>query len=106
MIKINVKYQNNLISEVTLKGHSGYSYKGSDIVCAAVSSIVTTSVNGILSISKTIKVKDDGNILTIKVIKEDNITNILLINMIKLFQGIEKQYSKNVKVIKEGENLC
>ncbi len=103
MIKVKVKYKNNKFFEISISGHSGYSEKGSDIVCAAVSSIITTSVNGILSIKETINVTDDGNILKIKILDLDNITEKLLDNMIKLFKGIETQYKNNLKVIKEGE---
>ena len=47
MIKVNIKED-----EITIKGHSGYSEEGSDIVCASVSSISITTVNALLSIDE------------------------------------------------------
>ena len=47
MIKVSKK--ENII-EIT--GHSGYDTLGKDIVCSAVSSIVTTTINGIISIDE------------------------------------------------------
>ena len=52
MIKISIKYEENKIKEVLIKGHALYDDYGKDIVCAAVSSIVITTVNAILSINK------------------------------------------------------
>lgn len=103
MIKVNVLKENSLISNVKISGHSGYADYGSDIICAAVSSIVTTTVNGILSINETIKVTDDGDVLEIVVLNHDDVTDKLLLNMIKLFEGIETQYKENLKVLTKGE---
>jgi hypothetical protein len=103
MIKANILKSNNYIKSVTISGHSLYADAGYDIVCAAVSSIVTTTVNGILSINNFINVEDDGNILKIEVLKNDEITEKLLINMVKLLEGIEIQYKNNLKVLTKGE---
>jgi hypothetical protein len=103
MIKVNILKSNNHIESIEISGHSNYADAGYDIVCAAVSSITTTTVNGILCITDSIKVEDDGNVLKIAVLKSDEITVKLLDNMIKLFEGIQKQYKKNIKVITKGE---
>lgn len=103
MIKIQVLKENHKISHIKISGHSGYSTSGSDIVCAAISSIVVTTVNGILSIGKTIEANDDGDTLEIQVLSHDEVTDKLLLNMIQLFEGIETQYKKNVKVYVKGE---
>ena len=89
------------IELILLSGHSGYAVAGKDIVCAAVSSVVTTSINAILSFEETIKVQDDGNVLEIQVLKQDVITDTLLRNMLNLLKEIEKEYKKNIKM--EGE---
>ncbi len=102
MIKVSI-YKNNKkeIERISISGHSGYAEIGKDIVCAAVSSVVTTSINAILSFEETIDVKDDGNILEIQILKQDKITNTLLRNMLNLLKEIEKEYKKNIKM--EGE---
>ena len=52
MIKVSVTKKNQQIQEVSIQGHAMYDDFGKDIVCAAVSSCVITTVNGILEIDK------------------------------------------------------
>ncbi len=101
MIKVKIEKKNNKIENIFISGHSGYAEKGSDIVCAAVSSVVTTSINAILSFQKTIEVTDDGNSMKIHILEHDKITDTLIENMIDLLKEIEKEYKKNIKM--EGE---
>ena len=76
--------------------------KGYDIVCSAVSSIVTTTVNNILSFHQSIEVKDE-NPVEIKVIEHDSITDTLLNNMIDLLKDLENQYQKNIRTEEKSE---
>ena len=48
MIKVKISYKDNLVKQIIITGHACYSECGKDIVCSAVSSIVTTTVNAIL----------------------------------------------------------
>ena len=97
MIKISIKYEENKIKEVLIKGHALYDDYGKDIVCAAVSSIVITTVNAILSINKNSITFDES--VMIKVIKNDEITDKLLINMINLLKELEHDYPNNIKFL-------
>ena len=93
MIKILIK--ENIIE---ISGHANFDNYGKDIVCASVSSIVYTTINGILNINKdAIEVIDNKNI-TIKIISNDSITNKLIDNMISLLNELEKQYPNNIKI--------
>lgn len=103
MIKVLVKKNNNELNEIVISGHAGYDVYGKDIVCSAVSSIVTTSVNGILTINDTIIVKDDLDKLIIKVKENNDITNKLLLNMLDLLKELNVKYPKNIKIRWEGE---
>ena len=47
MIKISLKEENKKIKEIKIKGHAFYDDYGKDIVCAAFSSILITTVNAI-----------------------------------------------------------
>lgn len=94
MIKVNVGK-----SLIEVVGHSGYDEFGKDIVCSAVSSIVTTTINGIISINQdaiTYEYKSDKMRIEIK--KSDEITIKLINNMIDLLKSLEKDYPKNIKV--------
>ena len=62
MIKVNVKKNNDNISELVIKGHAGYDVHGKDIVCAAVSSTMLCTVNAIYLINEN----------SINTIEEDN----------------------------------
>ena len=103
MIKVNISKKEQEIEQIQVSGHAGYAEYGHDIVCSAVSSIITTSVNGILSFKETIHVVDDAKVLTITVLEHDNITDTLLENMLNVLKEIEKQYKKNITIRTEGE---
>ena len=84
---------------ISITGHAMYDDFGKDIVCSAASSIVTTTINGILSIDKeglSYKTSKDG--LTISNIKTDFVTQCLLNNMISLLKELEDDYPTNVEV--------
>ncbi len=98
MIKVCIKKENERIKEVTLTGHALYDDFGKDIVCAAVSSIVITTVNGILSIDKE-SIKVDENVFTIMVLKDEIIINKLINNMINLLNELSLEYPKNIKIL-------
>ena len=84
---------------VEIIGHSGYDVIGKDIVCSAVSSIVTTTINGIISIdSDAISYEYHDDTMIIKVLKNDNITNKLINNMLDLLKSLSKDYPKNISV--------
>ena len=96
MIKVELK--DNLI---TIKGHAGYDDKGKDIVCASVSSIVITTINGIIEIDPdAIDYSDLDNEIIIRKLKEDETVNKLLNNMILLLENLEKDYKDYIKIIR------
>ena len=96
MIKIEIK--KDLIK---ITGHAGYADAGKDIVCASVSSIVYTSVNGIMNIDQdAIKFSDKKDILEIKIINKSKVVNILINSMIDLLEDLENQYPENIKIVK------
>ncbi len=93
---IKVLKKDNIIEII---GHSGYDTLGKDIVCSAVSSIVTTTINGIISIDKkAISYKYKNDTMTIQIIKNDEITVKLINNMLDLLISLSKDYPKNINV--------
>ena len=94
MIKV-LKKEN--VIEIT--GHSNYDDLGKDIVCSAVSSIVTTTINGIISIDNVaISYNYKNDKMTITNLKKDEITDKLLNNMLDLLKSLAKDYPKNINV--------
>ena len=87
---------------ISITGHALYDDFGKDIVCSAVSSIVITSLNGILSINPSALIYNnskDG--LEIEIKSFDDITLKLIDNMIELLIKLSNDYPKNIQV-KEG----
>ena len=95
MIKISINKDN-----IKIEGHSGYSEYGSDIVCASVSSIAITSINSILKYDeKALEYDKKDGYLEVKILKHDEIIDMLIDNMIELLKDLENQYEKYVKLI-------
>lgn len=96
MIKV-VTYPNKLI----ISGHANFDNYGKDIVCASVSSIVTASVNDMMTVKKeAINYSDDGNELIIEIIKDDELIYKLFNNLVALLKSLAQDYPKNI-VVKE-----
>lgn len=95
MIKVN--YNDKVIK---IEGHSNFNNYGNDIVCASVSSIIYTTINGILNINESAIKYYDKNIFTIEIISNDDITKTLINSMIELLFELERQYPKNIKISK------
>ena len=94
MIKINISKD-----EITIKGHSGYSEYGSDIVCASVSSILITTVNALLSIDEDCIVYEESDgYLNLKIKKHNEVIDKLINNMINLLKELQKQYKKYIEI--------
>ncbi len=94
MIRVQV-----LKNKIKVSGHSGYEENGKDIVCAAVSSIVTTSVNAIIRLEpSTITFEESDGFVEINIITESKTTNTLILNMVDLLKDLEKKYSKYIKI--------
>lgn len=93
MIKVVIKKDS-----ITISGHANYDEYGKDIVCAAVSATVITTVNGILSIDETsIEVSDTAKI-EIKILKNNEIVDKLINNMINLLTELQKDYKDNIDI--------
>ena len=100
MIKVEVVKENNLYKKVSIIGHAMYADYGNDIVCSAVSSIVTTTINGILALDKdslNYEVNEKGLFITyINGVKE---SQTLINNMVSLLKELEEKYPTNIKVM-------
>lgn len=96
---IKVLSTKNLIK---ISGHANYDDYGKDIVCAAVSSLVTASVNDMYIVnSDAIKYTDDGKIITIEIVKDDELIYKLLNNLKQLLINLSEDYKENIKVESE-----
>ena len=95
---IKVEIENN---KIEIKGHANYDDYGKDIVCASVSSIVITTINAIIEFDpESIYYEDLNNRILIEKLKDDDITNKLINDMIELLEELEKSYKDNIKIIR------
>ena len=101
MIKVNVKRQHNKVYEIVIKGHAGYDEIGKDIVCAAVSSIAITTINGIISLDESIDYEEDSGLLKIRVLKDTEVNEKLLNNLVNMLSELVSQYPKNIEIRNE-----
>jgi len=99
MIKVEVT--NNRISFL---GHANYNDYGQDIVCAAISATMMTSVEAIAKFDiDAITIIESNDKVELIQNKHDNITNKLINNMLDLLKELEKKYPKNIKIINKEE---
>ena len=86
MIKVNIRK-----NHIEIKGHAMYDDYGKDIVCAAVSSIVITTIN----------YENKEGYINIDIVNESETTKKLINNMVKLLKDLEQDYQKNIKINEE-----
>ena len=99
MIKVEVIKEKDLYKKITILGHAMYDDYGKDIVCSACSSIVTTSVNGILALNEgSLDYLISKKGMEIEVKSTDKNTQILINNMVSLLKELESNYPDNIKV--------
>ena len=88
-------------------GHSGYAEAGADIVCAAISALTQTTLNGLKNVLKApvmFDQDDDGAfieaILTPEA-SEDQIrqAQLLLVTLEQGLQAIQREYPRNLRII-------
>ena len=96
MIKVEIDKK-----KIVVCGHADYDDYGKDIVCASASSIITVSINAILRIANdSISYEDNKKQLVINILKDNDLTNKLLENMISMLEELAKTYPKNIKIKK------
>lgn len=99
MIKVRIEKDGANYKKVSILGHAMYDDYGKDIVCSAASSIVTTTINGILSLDKdTLSYMVSSKGMTITINGVDRTTQILIRNMINLLKELEKNYKENIEI--------
>ena len=88
-------------------GHSGYAEAGADIVCAAISALTQTTLNGLANVLKApvmFDQDDDGAFIEAKLTPEASEEQIqqaqlLLVTLLEGLQAIQRGYPRNVRII-------
>ena len=99
MIKITTELENELIKNITVKGHAEFDIKGKDIVCASVSSMVLVSINAILSIdNKILEVEENEAFIRVNKKYENVAVDKILLNLVRMLEELKESYPKNIQI--------
>lgn len=102
MIKVKVIKKDNNLEKIIIKGHAMYDDFGKDIVCAAASSTVITSINASLSINQNSLHYKEADGLIISIQKHDFVTTKIMENMLSNLYNLEMSYPKNIQIKEEN----
>ena len=91
------------------EGHAGYAESGADIVCAAVSALTQSTLNGLKNVLKApviSEIDDQAAFLEAKLAPEatqDQVRSaqLLLVTLLEGLQAIERSYPRNVRIFFE-----
>ncbi|MGN1372331.1 MAG: ribosomal-processing cysteine protease Prp [Candidatus Coprovivens sp.] len=101
MIKVIVKKRDNKISQIVVKGHANYDTFGKDIVCASVSTMMITTINCINVLDESLDFEEKKGLLVIRVIKDTEVNQKLLDNLIIQLEELVSLYPKNIEIRNE-----
>ena len=97
--------EDDRITGFSVSGHSGYAEAGSDIVCAAVSAIVTmaeATINDVCGAKAKVRVKEDGARVTLTLpasCDEEETVQAVLAGMMLTLCGLRDDYPDYIEVL-------
>ena len=97
---------NDRITGFSVSGHSGYAEAGSDVVCAAISAVVTmaeATINDVCGAKAKVRVKDgEDNRVTLTLpasCDEEDTVQAVLAGMMVTLCGLRDDYPDNIEVL-------
>ena len=93
------------ITGFSVSGHSGYAEAGSDIICAAVSAVVTmaeATINDVLGAKAKVRVKDEQARITLTLpvsCDEEETVQAVLAGMMITLAGMRDDYPDYIEVL-------
>jgi len=93
------------ITGFSVSGHSGYAEAGKDIVCAAISAIVTmaeATINDVCGAKAKVRVKEDGARVTLTLpasCDEEETVQAVLAGMMITLCGLRDDYPDYIEVL-------
>ena len=97
--------EDDLITGFTVSGHSGYSEAGSDIVCAAISAVVTmaeATINDVCGAKAKVRVKSDDARITLTLpasCDEEETVQAVLAGMMLTLASLRDDYPDYIEVL-------
>ena len=105
MIRCEFFTEDERITGFTVSGHSGYAEAGSDIVCAAVSAVVSmaeATINDVCGAKAKVRVKDEQARVTLTlpaVCDEEETVQAVLAGMMITLCGLRDDYPDYIEVL-------
>ena len=96
---------NDRITGFSVSGHSGYAEAGSDIVCAAVSAVVTmaeATINDVCGAKAKVRVKEEGARVTLTLpvsCDEEESVQAVLAGMMLTLMSLRDDYPDYIEVL-------
>ena len=97
--------EDDRITGFTVAGHSGYAEEGSDIVCAAISAVVTmaeATINDICGAKAKVRVKDEQARISLTLpvsCDEEETVQAVLAGMMLYLLSLRDDYSDYIEVL-------
>jgi len=97
--------EDDRITGFSVSGHSGYSEAGSDIVCAAISAVVTmaeATINDVCGAKAKVRVKDEDARVTLMLpasCDEEETVQAVLSGMLVTLLSFREQYPDYIEVL-------
>ena len=97
--------ENDRITGFSVSGHSGYAENGVDIVCAAISAVVTmaeATINDVLGAKAKVRVKDEQARITLTLpvsCDEEETVQAVLAGMMITLAGMRDDYPDYIEVL-------
>ena len=105
MTKCEFFTQDDRITGFSVSGHSGYADAGSDIVCAAISALVTmaeATINDVCGAKAKVRVKEDDARITLTLpasCDEEETVQAVLAGMMVTLMGMRDDYPDYIEVL-------
>ena len=97
--------ENDRITGFSISGHSGYAEAGQDIVCAAISAVVTmaeTTINDVCGAKAKVRVKDEQARITLTLptsCDEEDAVQAVLSGMMLTLLSLREDYPDYIEVL-------
>ena len=105
MVKISIFRKKNVVNEINVEGHAGFNDHGEDIVCAAVSVLTISILNGLTEVVGRQDLKEivDEGLVKLKLpeIQDSDLqlkTDILIETYILGIKGIKEAYGEYIQL--------
>ena len=110
MVEVKFFRKGKFLVGIESKGHSGFSQKGSDVICAGVSALMHALILGIVDIAgvkcKALHVNDKAPLISVKWTEDDAEKLTLLTQTIAAsLKQIALENPKYVKIISSEEKI-